>query len=58
MKNLFGSIPPATTAFDREGILDEEVSSIWQRIQTAKKEDKLDEDDKNLSDSELVTSLN
>ena len=36
-----------------EGILDEELSSIWQRIQMAKKEDKLDEDDKNLSDIEL-----
>ena len=36
-----------------EGILDEEFNSILNRLELAKKENKLDEDDKNLSDDEL-----
>ena len=36
-----------------EGILEEEFNSIWQKLERAKKEGKLDEDDKNLSDNKL-----
>ena len=36
-----------------EGILDDEFKLIWHRLENAKKENKLDEDDKNLSDEEL-----
>ncbi len=36
-----------------EGILDEEFSSIMSRLDQAKKDNSLDEDDKNLSDEEL-----
>ena len=38
-----------------EGILEEEFNSIWYKLEQAKKDDKLDEDDKNLSDEELKT---
>ena len=34
MKNLFGIIPPATTAFDRDGRLDED--SVVQQLQWLK----------------------
>ena len=36
-----------------EGVLEEEFNSIWLRLEQAKKDDKLDEDDKNLSDEDL-----
>jgi len=36
-----------------EGILDEEFHAIWHRLEHAKKDNTLDEDDKNLSDKEL-----
>ena len=36
-----------------EGMLEEEFNSIWQRLENAKKDKKLDEDDKNLTDTEL-----
>ena len=36
-----------------EGILEEEFNSIWHRLEHAKKDGKLDEDDKNMSDEEL-----
>ena len=36
-----------------EGILEEEFSSIWKRLENAKKDNKLDEDDKDLSDDQL-----
>ena len=36
-----------------EGILDEEFDSIWLRLEQAKKENKLDEDDKDLSENNL-----
>ena len=36
-----------------EGILDEEFNSIMSRLDKAKKDNNLDEDDKNLSDQEL-----
>ena len=36
-----------------EGILDEEFHTIWHRLEHAKKDNKLDDDDKNLSDEEL-----
>ena len=36
-----------------QGILDEEFHEIWHRLEHAKKDDKLDEDDKNLSDDQL-----
>ena len=36
-----------------EGILDEEFHTIWHRLEHAKKDDKLDDDDKNLSEEEL-----
>ena len=36
-----------------EGILDEEFNSIMSRLDQAKKDNNLDEDDKNLSDEEL-----
>ena len=36
-----------------EGVLDEEFNTLWQRLDHAKKENKLDEDDKNLSEEEL-----
>ena len=36
-----------------EGILDEEFNSIMSRLDQAKKDNNLDEDDKNLSDQEL-----
>ena len=35
------------------GIIDEEFHAIWHRLEHAKKDDKLDDDDKNLSDEEL-----
>ena len=34
MKNIFGIIPPATTAFDRDGRLDED--SVVQQLQWLK----------------------
>lgn len=36
-----------------EGILDEEFNNIWHKLEHAKKEGKLDEDDKGLSDEKL-----
>ena len=36
-----------------EGMLDDEFNSIWHRLEHAKKEGKLDADDKNVSDDEL-----
>ena len=36
-----------------EGILDEEFNSIWKRLDEAKKNNKLDEDDKGLTDPQL-----
>ena len=36
-----------------QGILDQEIKDIWHRIEHAKKEDSLDEDDKKLSEEEL-----
>ena len=36
-----------------EGILDEEIKLLMQRLDNAKKEEKLDEDDKGLSDEQL-----
>jgi len=36
-----------------EGILEDEFNSIWQRLENAKKENKLDDDDKDLSDEDL-----
>ena len=36
-----------------EGILDEEFHTIWHRLEHAKKNNTLDDDDKNLSDEEL-----
>ena len=36
-----------------QGILDQEFKDIWHRIEHAKKDGSLDEDDKNLSDDEL-----
>jgi len=36
-----------------EGILEEEFKTIWHRLEHAKKDNKLDEDDKGLTDSEL-----
>ena len=36
-----------------EGILEEEFNSIWQRLEQAKKDGKLDDDDKDLSDDKL-----
>jgi len=36
-----------------EGILDDEFKLIWHRLENAKKENKLDEDDKNLSEDKL-----
>tara|TARA_Y100001970_G_scaffold252845_1_gene326985 strand:- start:676 stop:2025 length:1350 start_codon:yes stop_codon:yes gene_type:complete len=41
-----------------EGILEEEFKSIWHRLEHAKKDNKLDEDDKNLSDAELKKRYN
>ena len=41
-----------------EGILEEEFKSIWHRLEHAKKDNKLDEDDKNLSDTELKKRYN
>jgi trigger factor len=36
-----------------DGVLEEEFNSIWNRLELAKKNGSLDEDDKNLSDSDL-----
>ena len=36
-----------------EGILDEEFNSIWNKLELAKKNGKLDEDDKNLTNEQL-----
>lgn len=36
-----------------EGILEEEFNSIWHKLEHAKKDNKLDEDDKGLSDEQL-----
>ena len=37
MKNLFGIIPPATTAFDRDGRLDED--SVVQQYNGSRRKD-------------------
>ena len=36
-----------------QGVIDEQFHEIWHRLEHAKKENKLDEDDKNLSEEEL-----
>ena len=36
-----------------EGILDEEFHTIWHRLEHAKKDNTLDDDDKNLSEEKL-----
>ncbi len=36
-----------------EGLIEEEFHSIWHQLEHAKKDNKLDEDDKNLTDDEL-----
>ena len=36
-----------------EGVLEEDFNEIWQRLENAKKEGRLDEDDKSLSDVQL-----
>ncbi len=36
-----------------EGVLDEDFSEIWHRLELAKKDGKLDEDDKSLTDEQL-----
>ena len=36
-----------------EGVLEEEFNSIWYKLEQAKKDNKLDEDDKNLSNEDL-----
>ena len=36
-----------------EGLLEDEFNSIWHRLENAKKENKMDEDDRNLSDKKL-----
>ena len=36
-----------------EGVLEDDFNEIWQRIQNAKKDDKLDKDDKKLNDDKL-----
>ena len=36
-----------------EGIIDEEFQTIWHRLEHAKKDNTLDDDDKNLSEEEL-----
>ena len=36
-----------------EGILEEEFNSIWHRVEHAKKDNKLDKDDQNLSENQL-----
>ena len=36
-----------------QGILDEEFNTLWHRLEHAKKDNKLDEDDKNLSEEKL-----
>ena len=53
-KNLMDLLDSKNIFDVPEGILEEEFASIWNRIETAKKENKLDEDDKNLSDKELT----
>ena len=40
-----------------EGILDEEFNSIMLKLDQAKKDNNLDEDDKNLSDEELEKKI-
>ena len=41
-----------------EGIFDEEFNAIWHRLEHAKKDNKLDEDDKGLSDEKLKDTSN
>ena len=36
-----------------EGVLDEEFHEVWHKLQNAKDDGRLDDDDKNLSDEEL-----
>ena len=36
-----------------QGIVDQEFNDIWHRIEHAKKDNKLDEDDKKLTDDKL-----
>ena len=36
-----------------QGVIDEQFNDIWHRLEHAKKDNKLDEDDKNLTDEEL-----
>ena len=53
-KNLM-DILDVNYSFDvPQGIYDEEFNSIWHRLEHAKKEGKLDEDDKDLNDEQLA----
>ena len=40
-----------------EGVLEEDFNEIWQRLEQAKKDDKLDEDDKSLSNDQLKKKI-
>ena len=40
-----------------EGVLDEEFNTLWQRLDHAKKDNKLDEDDKNLSERKIKKKI-
>ena len=40
-----------------QGIVDQEFSDIWHRIEHAKKDNKLDDDDKKLTDDKLKKDM-
>ena len=53
-KKQLMDILDAKNKFDvPEGILEEEFNSIWERLEQAKKDNKLDDDDKGLDDKDL-----
>lgn len=53
-KNLMDILDDNHTFDVPEGIYDEEFDSIWHRLEHAKKDGKLDEDDKDLNDEQLT----
>tara|TARA_Y100001970_G_C14209973_1_gene846311 strand:+ start:55 stop:1401 length:1347 start_codon:yes stop_codon:yes gene_type:complete len=52
-KELMDLLDSKNTFDVPEGLLEDEFQAIWQRLENAKKDEKLDEDDKKLSEEQL-----
>ena len=52
-KELMDILDSSNTFDVPEGLLEEEFNMIWEKLNNAKKENKLDDDDKNLSEKKL-----